>query len=74
MTSDPVFVWTWLPGDGAPVVAGRIDRLPTGPVVFTYGRSYLERDGAIALYEPELPLVDGPARAADGGGYPFVRR
>lgn len=71
MTSDPVFVWTWLPGTGAPVVAGRIDRPPTGPVVFTYGRSYLERDGAIALYEPELPLVDGPARAADGDGVPL---
>lgn len=28
-------------------------------VTFTYGRSYLARDDAIALYEPELPLRRG---------------
>lgn len=60
MTSEPqrVFVWVWLPGATEPVVAGRLD--PVGPIVnFTYGRSYLERDNAIPLYLPELPLQSG---------------
>lgn len=60
MTSEPqrVFVWVWLPGAAEPVVAGRLD--PVGPIVnFTYGRSYLERDNAIPLYLPELPLQSG---------------
>ncbi|MGN6258375.1 MAG: type II toxin-antitoxin system HipA family toxin [Solirubrobacterales bacterium] len=59
-TSEPrqVFVWIWLPGAAEPVVAGRLD--PLGPIVnFTYGRSYLERDDAIPLYLPELPLEPG---------------
>jgi serine/threonine-protein kinase HipA len=59
-TSEPrqVFVWIWLPGAAEPVVAGRLD--PVGPIVdFTYGRSYLERDDAIPLYLPELPLEPG---------------
>lgn len=52
------FVWVWLPGAITPVVAGRLyadgDRL-----LFNYGRSYLARNDAIALYEPELPLRTG---------------
>jgi serine/threonine-protein kinase HipA len=52
------FVWVWLPGETVPVVAGRLsgagDRL-----LFNYGRSYLARNNAIALYEPELPLQNG---------------
>jgi serine/threonine-protein kinase HipA len=52
------FVWVWLPGETVPVVAGRLssagDRL-----LFNYGRSYLARNNAIALYEPELPLRSG---------------
>lgn len=60
MTSEPqrVFVWVWLPAAAEPVVAGRLD--PIGPIVnFTYGRSYLEREDAIPLYLPELPLEPG---------------
>jgi serine/threonine-protein kinase HipA len=60
MTSEPqqVFVWIWLPGTAEPVVAGRLD--PIGPIAnFTYGRSYLEREEAISLYLPELPLESG---------------
>jgi serine/threonine-protein kinase HipA len=60
MPSEPlrVFVWTWLPGASEPVVAGRLD--PVGPIVnFTYGRSYLEREEAIPLFLPELPLEPG---------------
>jgi serine/threonine-protein kinase HipA len=66
-TSDPqtAFVWTWLPGASEPVVAGRIDadgQLRT----FTYARSYRERNDAVPLYEPELPLVPGTLRPAGG--------
>jgi serine/threonine-protein kinase HipA len=60
MTSEPTeaFVWTWLPGAEAPVVAGRIE-LDGGVVRFNYGRSYLARPEAIPLYLPELPLRAG---------------
>jgi serine/threonine-protein kinase HipA len=65
-TSEPTeaFVWTWLPGAEEPVVAGRVER--DGALVrFNYGRSYLEREDAIPLYLPELPLrrgaIDPPA-------------
>ncbi|WP_018151182.1 type II toxin-antitoxin system HipA family toxin [Leeia oryzae] len=52
------YVWTWLPGEVAPVVAGVIEQ--TGPIMqFMYGRSYLFRNNAIPLYEPELPLKTG---------------
>jgi len=53
-----VFVWTWLPGEVEPVVAGRI--VPEGARYdFAYGRSYLSRKNAIPLYLPELPLQTG---------------
>jgi serine/threonine-protein kinase HipA len=54
----PVFVWVWLPGAREAVVAGRLDRADA-VVTFTYGRSYLDRPDAIALYLPELPLRRG---------------
>lgn len=52
------FVWIWLPGAAKPVVAGRLERAGE-QLLFNYGRSYLERPGAIAIYEPELPLQPG---------------
>ncbi len=53
------FVWTWLPGATRPVVAGRL--VQDGErIQFVYGRSYRERDNAIPLYLPELPLEPGP--------------
>lgn len=61
MTSESTtaYAWIWLPQETEPVPAGRLDR--DGDVlVFTYGRSYLERSNAIALYLPELPLRPGP--------------
>ena len=63
MTSDAarpheVFVWIWLPGRTAPVVAGRI-HAEDDQFVFVYGRSYLARDDAIPIYAPELPLRRG---------------
>ena len=53
------YVWIWLPGATAPVVAGRIVR-DGGRLIFNYGRSYLNRDDRIPIYEPELPLRGGP--------------
>ena len=67
MTSDPTeaFVWAWLPGASQPVAAGRLET--SGEIVyFTYGRSYLERSGAIPLYLPELPLRPGRIRPLGG--------
>ncbi len=52
------FVWVWLPGADDPVVAGRLTR--DGEVyLFNYGRTYLERPEAMALYDVELPLGTG---------------
>lgn len=52
------FVWIWLPGAVEPIVAGKLT--PYGKtLVFNYGKSYLSRDDAIAIYDPELPLVAG---------------
>ncbi len=63
MTSDSrgpgqAFIWIWLPGATSPVVAGKLtadgDRL-----LFNYGRSYLRREDAISIHDPELPLRPG---------------
>lgn len=64
MTSDAqgrtreAYVWVWLPGATEPVVAGRLAPTAQG-LQFNYGQSYLARDNAIPLYEPELPLEEG---------------
>lgn len=62
MTSKPrhdeAYVWVWLPGATEPVVAGRLAR-DDESLIFNYGRSYLELEGAIPLYLPELPLRPG---------------
>ena len=62
MTSSPrrdeAYVWLWLPGEIEPVVAGRVS-CAGERLVFNYGRSYLERPGAIPIHEPELPLGRG---------------
>lgn len=60
------YVWVWLPGAVAPVVAGRLE-MGSGPgarepaLSFAYGRSYRERTDAISLFAPELPC--GRARS-----------
>lgn len=59
------YVWVWLPDASEPVVAGRLDARGER-VDVTYGRSYLARDDAIALYQPELPLEPGTRRPVDG--------
>jgi serine/threonine-protein kinase HipA len=63
MTSDSAeikgaFVWIWLPGETEPVVAGRLAQVQDR-FVFNYGASYLARNDAIPIYEPELPLGRG---------------
>lgn len=65
MNSDPAtkvpeeaYVWIWLPGATDPVVAGRIAR-DRDRLIFNYGQSYLDRDEAIPIYDPELPLKSG---------------
>jgi len=55
---EEAYVWIWLPGATAPVVAGRLERSGS-QLIFNYGRSYLARKKAISIYEPELPLKSG---------------
>lgn len=65
MTSDELYVWTWLPGHTEPVVAGRVDQ--SGPLVtFVYALSYRMRPDSISLYTPELPLQPGVQEPAAG--------
>ncbi|MCY4098156.1 MAG: hypothetical protein OXF40_07835, partial [Rhodospirillales bacterium] len=52
------YVWIWLPGATAPVVAGRI-AWDGGRLIFNYGQSYLDRSDRSPIYEPELPLRSG---------------
>ena len=63
MTSDQrheeAYVWIWLPHKTQPIVAGRIARQGDGRLWFNYGQSYLARENAIAIYDPELPLRAG---------------
>lgn len=62
MSSKPpysqAFVWIWLPGETEPVVAGKLS-LEGQNLLFNYGKSYLERPNAIAIYDKELPLQPG---------------
>jgi len=70
MTSRPgnprtAYVWIWLPGAGAPVVAGRVDQR-ADRLIFGYGTSYQNRENAISIYEPDLPLRAGSIEPPDG--------
>ena len=60
MTSktEEAYVWIWLPGQREPVVAGRLSQ-EKDQLLFNYGQSYLRREDAISIYEPELPLKAG---------------
>lgn len=62
---DEAYVWVWLPNAIEPVVAGRLS-VENGLVHFNYGKSYLEREDAIPLYLPELPLQPGELPLPDG--------
>ena len=63
------YVWIWLPGETKPVVAGILQRVGTR-LLFNYGRSYLARENAISIYEPELSLQPGEIPLADGLSMP----
>lgn len=62
---DRAYVWIWLPGATQPIVAGALTR-DDNRFIFNYGRSYLEREDAIPVYEPELPLSQGAIFPAPG--------
>lgn len=57
-SNSEAYVWIWLPGKTEPVVAGRL-AAEGDQLLFNYGKSYLTRENAIAVYEPELPLQAG---------------
>lgn len=56
--SRAAYVWAWLPGRTEPLLAGQVAKFEGG-YQFRYARAYLERDDAISLYTPELPLGAG---------------
>ncbi len=67
------YVWIWLPGATGPVVAGRLSA-DGNTLRFLYGRSYLARDDAIAIYDPELPLRRGSLPLLDNLSMPGCLR
>jgi serine/threonine-protein kinase HipA len=67
------YVWVWLPGSTDPVVAGLLTAVGQD-LQFTYGRSYLTRQGAIPLYTPELPLQRGTLPLLNGLPMPNALR
>ena len=52
------FVWIWLPGATEPVVAGKLTA-DAERLIFNYGKSYLNRENAISIFDAELPLKPG---------------
>lgn len=67
------YVWIWLPKKTSPVVAGKLIA-ENNSLVFNYGKSYLERDDAISIYKPELPLQTGVIPLATGLSVPSCIR
>ena len=52
------YVWIWLPLSTSPIVAGKLTADGSN-LLFNYGKSYLEHEGAIPIYDIELPLHSG---------------
>ena len=77
MISDPrgdaAYVWIWLSGATEPVVAGRLAR-DRERLTFNYGQSYLKRENAVPIYQPELPLQSGAIPPKDGLNMPGCLR
>ncbi|MEY3944644.1 MAG: hypothetical protein RL697_657 [Pseudomonadota bacterium] len=67
------YVWVWLPDATEPVVAGLLSRQGQ-QLLFNYGRSYLARQDAMALYAPELPLRAGAIALLPGLNMPSCIR
>ena len=75
MTSNPLFVWNYLPGSTIPVVSGRldIDHTAAKPVGrFVYGKSYLDRPNAIPIDPVNLPLAEREFLFTELNGFPGV--
>lgn len=72
-TPSQAYVWVWLPQAAEPVVAGLLVRQGE-QLLFNYGRSYLDRPDAIALYSPELPLQPGAIPLLPGLSMPSCLR
>jgi serine/threonine-protein kinase HipA len=70
---EEAYVWIWLPGRTTPVVAGVLARA-NDQLVFNYGRSYLARKDAIAIYDAELPLKPGALPLLPGLSMPNCLR
>lgn len=72
-SNEEAFVWIWLPDEADPVVAGKLEA-HNGDILFNYGKSYLKRmndkNPAISIYEPELPLTAGVLPLHDGLSIP----
>lgn len=67
------FVWIWLPAATEPVVAGKLTN-DGDALIFNYGKSYLARENAISIYDPELPLGPGALPLLDGMHMPSCIR
>lgn len=67
------YVWIWLPNATEPVVAGKLET-DGDNLVFAYGRSYLEREEAVPIYDPELPLNAGTLPLLNGLSVPSCIR
>ncbi len=67
------YVWVWLPGETTPIVAGKLVA-EGSQLIFNYGKSYLARDNAIALYDVELPLRAGALPLLNGLSMPSCIR
>lgn len=71
MTSE-AYIWIWLPGEHEPVICGKL-QAEMNICSFVYGRSYLERQNAIALDPRELPLQDGVFSPSFGETHSVIR-
>lgn len=72
-SSDSLYVWVYLPGASAPVVAGRLEgsATPAGHIGrFNYGQSYLSRADAIPIDPVALPLAKGSRTFTGLNGFP----
>ncbi|MBY0545385.1 MAG: type II toxin-antitoxin system HipA family toxin [Gammaproteobacteria bacterium] len=63
------FVWIWLPHETQPVVAGKL-AMANNKLIFNYGKTYLQRENAIAIYDVELPLRQGDLPLLSGLSMP----
>ena len=67
------YVWIWLPSETEPVVAGKLEQDGEN-LIFAYGKSYLDRNEAIPIYDPELPLQPGTLPLLNGLSAPSCIR